>query len=370
LLRTGRWLAFSGFKLRCAFDRILYCDESGDSGSNYVDAAQPVHVHAGWLVPASTARDFREACDRLREAAAQREAKGGTLGKHPRRRAAAVEFIGRALRAGASPVFIIVEKRFCIVAKMVEAFADPFYNAAADWIPTGADDLRKTICEKLLRILPHQTLQVFSDAQRDPTVASFKSVVESIAFACRFAGSDQLEATFKGCIPHLADVVEAERNVVVGSRRHATTAVNLFAFVAFMAQADELIEQGLRAPVRVLHDESYEFEDAFRAVHELFQSSSALYGPYLLQSGRAPRLGVQYLRELRMAPSNAVPELQGTDMLAAVLREVARDAALGAQNDRYQPACGLMGAAFPRRARFDVIGSAAFIDTFTRAFAA
>jgi hypothetical protein len=321
-------------------------------------------------VPSFTARGFRVACDRLREATARREAKGGTLGKHPRRRAAAVEFIGRALRAGASPVFVVAEKRFCVVAKMVEAFADPFYNPAADWIPTGADDLRKSICETLLHILPHRTLEAFSDAQRDPTVASFLSVLESIAFACRFAGSDELEATFEGCIPHLPKVVEAERSVIVGSRRHAATAVNLFAFVAFMAQADELIEQGLRAPVRVLHDESFEFEDAFRTVHNWFQGSSALYGPYLLQSGRAPRLGVQYLRDLRMAPSKAVPELQGTDMLAAVLREVARDAALGVRNDQYQPACGLLGAAFPRRARFNVIGSAAFVYTFTRAFAA
>jgi len=329
-----------------------------------------VHVHAGWLVPSFTARGFRLACDRLREAVAQREAKGSTLGKHPRRRAAAVEFIGRALGTGATPVFVVAEKRFCIVAKMVEAFADPFYNPEAAWIPTGADDLRKSICEALLCILSPRTLEAFSNAQRDPTVESFRAVLESIVFACRFAGIDELAATFAGCIPGLAEVVDAERSVAVGSRKHASTAVNLFAFVAFMMQADQHIEQGLRAPVRLVHDESLEFEDAFRAVHELFRGSSALYAPYLLESGQAPRLGVQYLRELRMAPSNVIPELQGSDMLAAVLREVARDAAAGIANDLYQPACGLVGAAFPRRARFNIIGSSAFIHTFTRAFAA
>lgn len=268
-------------------------------------------------------------------------------------------------------MFVVAEKRFCIVAKMVEAFADPFHNPAAAWIPTGADDLRKAICEALLQILPDRTLAAFSDAHRNASVESFLRVLESVAFACRFAGYERLEATFEGCIPHLREVVDAEQNVTMGSRRHASTAINLFSFVAFMCEADELVADAIKASVRVLHDESHEFEDAFRTVHHWFRGSSALYGPYRLQSGRSPRLGVQYLRELRMAPSDAVPGLQGADMLAAVVRELGRDAAAGTPNDLYKPVSGLIGAAFlTGRARFNIIGSAAFNHVFTRAFAA
>ena len=30
----------------------FYCDEAGNSGLNYLDLAQPLHVVAGWIVPA------------------------------------------------------------------------------------------------------------------------------------------------------------------------------------------------------------------------------------------------------------------------------------------------------------------------------
>jgi hypothetical protein len=266
------------------------------------------------------------------------------------------------MSSGAFPVFVVAEKRFCIAAKIVETFLDPVDNPAAYWIPTGADDLRKEICEVLLEILPPTVFSAFSEAYAEPSEEGFRCVAKSAAFACDVMGHFRLRDTFSSGIEQMPKIAMGERNVVMGSGRRSAASINLFSFVAFMCEADALIEMTIRSPVRVVHDESLEFEAAFRFAHGLFVGSAALFGPYTLQSGRSPRLGVQYVTELRMDRSDLVPGLQGADALASLVRELGINEN---PDQNYRETGTLIRAAyFEGRARFDIIGSERFNRQF------
>ena len=45
----------------------VYCDESGNSGPNYIDIPQPFYVLAGWLIPHSHVVEVNIAIDEFRK---------------------------------------------------------------------------------------------------------------------------------------------------------------------------------------------------------------------------------------------------------------------------------------------------------------
>ena len=50
---------------------IIYCDESGNSGPNYLDEAQPFYVLAGWVVPTDAITDVSIQLEGLRASQVQ-----------------------------------------------------------------------------------------------------------------------------------------------------------------------------------------------------------------------------------------------------------------------------------------------------------
>jgi hypothetical protein len=46
----------------------VYCDESGNSGPNYLDLPQPFYVLAGWLIPDNRVVDVNVTIDKFRNA--------------------------------------------------------------------------------------------------------------------------------------------------------------------------------------------------------------------------------------------------------------------------------------------------------------
>ncbi|MCP3167058.1 DUF3800 domain-containing protein [Myxococcus qinghaiensis] len=101
-----------------------FLDESGNTGANYLDPQQPVHVLAGWLVREPNMVGFARVVEKVREAMEMPELKGGRMLTTTKGRRQMLHLLKEA-RSFALPIFSIWEKRFCAALRVVETFLDP-----------------------------------------------------------------------------------------------------------------------------------------------------------------------------------------------------------------------------------------------------
>ena len=109
---------------------IIYCDESGNSGPNYLDEAQPFYVLAGWVVPTNSIIDVSIELEKLRASQVQKnytpkspldagEVKSSALLKSRAGQRKLVELFRSLEERGCIPMYLVAEKRFCVAAKIV-----------------------------------------------------------------------------------------------------------------------------------------------------------------------------------------------------------------------------------------------------------
>src|SRR2546423_972601 len=105
---------------------VLYCDEAGHTGTNFLDADQPFYVSAGWLIPA-------RACEGLFVCTGPGgiEWKATTAIKSGRGQQHVLGVFNALRAAGALPFFGITEKRYGLAERVHETLLDEVTNQAA-----------------------------------------------------------------------------------------------------------------------------------------------------------------------------------------------------------------------------------------------
>jgi hypothetical protein len=300
---------------------FLYCDEAGNSGPNYLDQDQPVHILAGFAVPATSLTAYRAA---LAEALARRrqatELHGVDLMRSPSGQRCIATFLRAALDAGCEPLWSAAEKQYCVAAKIVETFFDPFTNPAARWLPTGANADRQKVAE-IFNSLSLAFLKPFLDAYREPTEEGLRGAAESLYHAMRLTGPPVFAWTLAGAVKHMRDITEDEDGAEIDGKRYIGVSLNLPVFVQFMTHADRFLKERGATNIEVVHDETSEFEAGFRWAFDVFASAKEQVS-IPLQNGEEVYFGLSSLRNFRTGKSEVEPEIQGADLLASALRTI------------------------------------------------
>lgn len=125
-----------------------YFDESGNTGSNWLDNQQPFFVYGGWIV---NEKYYDVATNILKQCFSGSKAdelKSGYVWR--RKRPQLVNFINRMLNeAFAIPCFGVADKRYMIAAKIVETFFDCEYNPYVNSYLTFKSDLKKALADSI-----------------------------------------------------------------------------------------------------------------------------------------------------------------------------------------------------------------------------
>lgn len=303
-----------------------FLDESGNTGANYLDPGQPVHVVGGWIVRDSEHERFARLVEQVQSAMGMSELKGGRMLKTKRGRREMLRLHDEA-RAFAVPVYSIWEKRFCAALKAVETFLDPMHNPRADWLPSAANLQRNEAAEVLLRALPLSYFERFIDAFRDPSRESFGEVSCSMSVALRLADEQRLAWSFAGCVGEVLDeILEAELSTehfasVPGSKglsRDVVPSLNYPSFTQIIRTVDFMFESSQRCGV-IVHDETSQFASSFQAAFALFKR----IGPEhvgQIEDGRSIRGGIGFVEELLLKSSKEEPLVQAADVLVSAIK--------------------------------------------------
>jgi len=200
----------SALTIKPDFAYHLYCDESGNTGADYLNADQQVFVLAGLLAPKARRPDVcRWVAEVEKRYPQSREKKGSDLVKADKGRAALEGFLQSFLASDCTPVFAVVEKRFSVAGRMVECLFDARMNAAAGGLHPD-DNINRKNLGTILAGLPDYYIELFVRAYRNPSTTAFRTSIQSLVRALKERHQHFLAKILKQALADLPRLVEEE----------------------------------------------------------------------------------------------------------------------------------------------------------------
>ncbi len=306
---------------------ILYCDESGNTGPDYLDPNQPFYVLGGWVVPESQSEPVWIAVEELRKRIAPQrdELKSVILKRGEGPKEAVADFFEQLGRLRCFPLYLIAEKKYCVTAKIVETFLDPAFNPLLNMGFTGDRKSKQEIANQLYNHLPDETLATFAQAYRDPDGASLRDALLTVARGARETLSEELATAFMGSEEQIDKIVRAEASS--GPFGNVGATLNMPCLVAFLMMAEELGKAGFHRPIRIVHDQHHTYEDGYKKIFKLHQGMPKLFTPMPadgLFSG-----GLEAVAEFETADSKSRLPIQAADLLSGAIAHLMRIAMNG-----------------------------------------
>jgi hypothetical protein len=158
----------------------VYCDESGNSGPNYIDIPQPFYVLAGWLIPDSHVVEVNVAIDEFRKKHFRQpnELKASAVLRDDVTKRNCADLFRTLGKLYCVPMYLIAEKRFCVAGKIVETFLDPAYNTVVKNPFTYDVISKQEIANTLYDRLPDEVIVQFAEAYRAPDAFTWRRLCE------------------------------------------------------------------------------------------------------------------------------------------------------------------------------------------------
>ena len=307
---------------------VLYVDESGNSGSNYLDHNQPFYVLAGWLVPDRGNVEAWIAVEEVRQRLSPQagELKSAVLLKGERQKTEAAELIRRYGNLGAFPLYLIAEKRYCVAGKIVETFLDPAYNPLLRNGITSDRETKQELANLIYERLPEQSLVRFAQAYRDPSAEGLRLALQDVAENTRRLLNPELADALLGSLANIEEIADAEAELSPFGNVGAS--LNMPCLVSFLMMAECLGRVGLHRPIRIVHDRQHAYEAGYQKIFELHQGMPRLFAPLPeddeIQFGR-----LEAVADFETADSKDRLPIQAADVLAGVINHLMRIAMAG-----------------------------------------
>lgn len=306
----------------------FFADESGNSGMNYLDEAQPFHVEAGFLIPNA---HLAAAQSVIRTETARPAMKGKDLMASDGGRRKVAKILQAIERANALPFFIVMEKPFSIAGKLVDVFLDPEHQDAVDWLPMGDIAQREQVTERLFNILPFDLLARFAELYRFRSFEAehpFRELLCGIVQFLESRAEVRLAQSFAGAIHHLSVILHAERYGKTPDAHAEWAALNLPAFNHLVKLVDAQMDTH-EGKFRITHDRQKQFEKIFERSLETLRRSPAHQIDYRLANGPPTRQQLQNFEGFSTADATAEPMILAADILASCVRRLVQDVAAG-----------------------------------------
>ena len=297
----------------------IYCDESGNTGANYLDLGQPVYVLSGWLIERNSSYRARDKIIELRREyfPQAKELKGSKLLKTSKGRSFCANFIKEMGQLGCVPFYIVAEKRYCLAAKIVEAFFDSEYN---DRISNklGWDFHTKKDMAEIIYNISEGSIERFADVHKSPSLANIKGAQIQLIKEFRKNGYEQLAYAVEGSNNHLDKILEEETYTAVGMEKKALKTLNLPVFVSFIQLIEKFSRSTDLKKVRMIHDEIAQFQRVFPEIFEMYSKSKSKES-IVFSNGSEMVFSTIKLRNFEMGDSKVHPLIQAGDILSSTL---------------------------------------------------
>lgn len=297
----------------------VYCDESGNSGSNFLDDQQPFYVLAGWMIERGVSYRAKNRVNSFkREYYPEKlELKGVEMlksnnGQHK------ANILLEQLGEHCSPFFLIAEKRYCLAAKMVEAYLDPIHNEKVPIEHTWMNAERKKLADLIYNI-SEKAIGEFGKAYKNPSIDSFAKSLDSLIEELNEKGFIELAMVFSGAYKYMEDIFLEEFSMIDHLPEKAMRSLNLPVFTAFIQLIEKFTTNLGIKNVKMFHDNTKQFEIAYPETFSWYARKKKEDVEFQLQNGQIIVSSLKALRSISFSDSKDSPLIQAADILASFM---------------------------------------------------
>jgi hypothetical protein len=297
---------------------FVFCDESGNTGVNLIDPQQPILVVGGWVVPASRLRQANELVRSINRL--PKELHGIELLKSEKGKNIISGVILGLCELNCLPVSVVAEKRYVLSGTILDTFLDPGSNPSSprdyDFNAMGKPEAADFIYELSDSVL-QEFLEAYQSLDREGLLASLRRVCTGLSLRLHTGLADML----MGCLPHIDNLIEDNRNDRALLPGKTMIAPNSGAFVRFFQYLEELGRMGDSNRISIVHDNNEEFKEAFGKILSVYRDSKQ--ATIRLAPFKHLNYGFKSVKGLRFADSKNEPLLQAADVLVSTIQHYA-----------------------------------------------
>jgi hypothetical protein len=192
----------------------FYCDESGNTGVNYIDKRDPFFVLGGWLDINNKSKDsiFLEKLEQILYK--ESEYKANKLQKSVKGRRKMKEVISFLQENEFYPILTIIDKRFATAARINSILLDHVYNDLADpRIERDEYDIPLYELAEIMDKLSDNALDGFADSYRNLNAENMIKSIEDISSELLRMGYNDLANIIKNSKVKIESNLSDERNI-------------------------------------------------------------------------------------------------------------------------------------------------------------
>lgn len=301
--------------LEAAFTiHTVFCDEAGNTGSNLLDPSQPVYVLSALLTPPPGPSVLDEIVAQIKtDYRIQGELKGSRILTSPRGWNLARDLVDAFAGASGVVSFIVAEKRYCVAAKAVETYLDADYNKRVSWDEMWDPERKQELADAIYGA-DDAALEAFGLAYKDRDAAGLLQALDLLTAEMRRLHHDELAKKLAGARRITAEI--ARREASVDSKGAAWASLNFPVFTGMLHKLEELGRIIRARNVRVVHDETKEFEPVFRWWFERMRQAAP---GNITVADRTMLFPFKSLKDFCTTTSDSSPGVQAADVVARAI---------------------------------------------------
>ncbi|MGY3077799.1 hypothetical protein ACVWZZ_004170 [Bradyrhizobium sp. LM6.10] len=254
-----------------------YVDETGNTGHNLFDEAQPDFFTAALITKGNFDDGHSEAALKLTASLGVDSLHGKELGVG-RIEKIADEFLALLKKAQAHFFISRVEKKYLLVTKLYDSLFDSGENAGVAWHHYNLRPLRLLLAFKLALTIDEETARLFWQCILEPNEAKAYEVLPGI---CARLHGNLLEVPDQKSREVLGEGLEWARLHPKAIQIHTDRKLsrqahfpNLVAFANLLDGLDHFSKLYKKRVARITHDQQTEFAKSLAAFHELFTTAA------------------------------------------------------------------------------------------------
>jgi|LGVE01.1.fsa_nt_gb hypothetical protein len=248
-----------------------YFDESGNSGSRFLDYQQPSYIEGGWVVEKKNIQHISTVITEIESSYPFKieELKGKQLIKHKRGQELILKMIHEIGRHGGIPILHICEKKYMVCGKIVETFFDPLYNSKIPYADQWNLHKRQKIAQFFYEInLP--LVAEFADAYRTKNPEEIQINAQKWVQYLGENNHKELSGLIAHVIPNIKDSLSAEFPVGDDPAFKGIDSLNIPVWFCIFQH----IEQNTPSPCSIVHDKIDTFELAYLESFKILKNAS------------------------------------------------------------------------------------------------
>lgn len=308
----------------------IFCDESGNTGPNYLDEENQFFVIAGWILPSSLAHDTSHIERFLQDNGIEDEFKGSGKISRPKWQKIFFDFFHVLGQNRCVPIFMVAEKKFSIAAKIIETLLEPEFNRN---VPETFN-LNRTLKRKYVEILAtkpnKKVLNDFITGYINSDIDQLSKSIPELVAELMTEDESQLAEEIEGSLENLennTDIFDKNGDKTKSKLEKSPNTVTVGSFFALA----ETIARKLDFEILIIHDEIARFDEIYS---ELFYTLKESSGNDLhADDGTLYITKFHKLRGLGFAKSSHNLYIQSADILASsinrYMKEIANEEPLG-----------------------------------------